>query len=107
MAAEKLLPSKLWFFAITYAVQISNYLPIRTDTGALTTPFFEAYGVKPDYCKLIPLFSIAYVKKYELIKGNTLESKTINAILLGNETESDGRLFYNPATKKIMGSSNY
>ena len=34
-------------------------------------------------------------------------AQTIKAILVGNDKKSDGRLFYNPLTKKILGSSNY
>ena len=105
--AEKLLPSEFWFFAIQYAVQLSNYLPVKTDIGSLTTPFFEAYGQKPDYRKLLPLFSIAYVKLYESANGNTLSSQTVKGILVGNDPKSDGRLFYNPSTKSLMGSSDY
>ena len=101
--ADKLLSSDFWFFAINYAVQLSNYLPVKTDTGTLTTPFFEAYGKKPDYRKLLPLFSIAYVKVYDSIKGNTLSSQTVKTILVGNDSKSDGRLFHNP----LMGSSDY
>jgi len=97
--ADKLLPSEFWFFAINFAVQISNYLPVKTDTASLTTPFFEAYGKKPDYRKLLPLFSIAYVKQYESAKGNTLSSQTIKTILVGNDSKLDGRLFYNPIKK--------
>jgi len=44
--ADKLLPSEFRFFAIAYAVKISNYLPVKTDIASLTTPFFEAYGKK-------------------------------------------------------------
>ena len=34
-------------------------------------------------------------------------SKTIKAILVGNDDKSDGHLFYNPLTEKILGSSDY
>ena len=105
--ADKLLPSEFWYFAISYAVQLSNYLPVKTDTASLTTPFFEAHGNKPDYRKLLPLFSIAYVKLYDSAEGNTLETQSVKAILVGNDHKSDGRLFYNPNTKKLMGSSDY
>jgi len=100
--ADKLLPSEFW-----YAVQLSNYLPVKTDTDSLTTPFFEAYGKKTDYQKLLPLFSIAYVKLYDSAKGNTLSTQTVKAILVGNDYKSDGRLFYNPNTKNMMGSSDF
>ena len=92
--------------SITQSNSVITY-PSKTDTGKLTTPFFEAYGVKPDYRKLLPLFSTVYVKKCESLQGNTLDSQRIKTILVGNDTKLDGRLFYNPATKKLMGSSDY
>ena len=104
---EHLLPPEFWFFAISYAVQVSNYIPIKTDRKTLTTPHYEAYKQHPDYRKLIPLFSTAYVKVYDSKEGNTFDTQTIKAILVGNDTKSDGRLFYNPKTKKLLGSSDY
>ena len=97
--ADKLLPSEFWFFAINYAVQLSNYLPVKIDTGTLTAPFFEGYGQNPDYRKLLPLFSITYVKLYNSIKGNTLSSQIVKATLVSNDSKSDSRLFYNLNTK--------
>ena len=105
--AEHYLPSQFWFFAIRYAVQISNYLPITTTSSTTTTPFFEAYGTKPDYRKLSPLFSTSFVKIYSSAEGHTLSSQTIKAILVGNDEKSDGKLFYNPQTKQILASSDY
>ena len=49
---EHLLPAEFWFFAIRYAVQVSNYIPIKTDSNKLTTPFYEAYKQHPDLQKL-------------------------------------------------------
>ena len=86
---EHLLPSEFWFFAICYAVQVSNYIPIKTAKN-LTTPHYLAYNEHPDYRKLLPLFSTAYVKIYESAEGNTFESQTVKAILVGNDTKSDG-----------------
>ena len=104
---EHLLPPEFWFFAIKYAVQVTNYIPIKTDKTTLTTPYFLAYNQKPDYQNLLPLFSAAYVKIYKSGEGNTLESQTVKAILVGNDDKSDGKLFYNPETKKLMASSDY
>ena len=97
---DKLLPSELWFFAINYAVQLSNYLSVKTDTSTLTAPHFEAYSQKQDNRKVLPLFSIACVRLYDSVKGNTFSSQTVKAILVGNNSKSDGRLFYNPITKR-------
>ena len=46
---KHLLPPEFWFFAISYAVQVSNYIPIKTDNKKLSTPHFEAYKQHPDY----------------------------------------------------------
>ena len=106
--AENLLPSQFWYFAVRYAVQASNYIPIKTDKkGTLSTPFFLAHNVKPDYRKLLPLFSSAYVKICKAGESNTFETQTVRAILVGNDDKSDGRLFYNPTTKSMMASSDY
>ena len=70
---EHLLPPEFWFLAISYAVQVSSYIPIKTKSKKITTPYFEAYKKHPDYRKLIPLFSLAYVKIYKFGKGNTFK----------------------------------
>lgn len=104
---ECLLPSEYWFFAIKYAVQVSNYIPIKTNKTALTTPFYEAYKQHPDLRKLLPIFSAAYVKIYQSGEGNTFETQMLKTILVGNDEKSDARLFYNPITKKLIASSDY
>jgi len=62
MTEHLLLPSEFWFFALHNSVQLGNYTPILTkDSKDLaTTPFFQAYGIKPDYRTLFPLFSTSY-----------------------------------------------
>ena len=80
---------------------------IQTNRKTLTTPFFLAFKQKPDYRKLLPLFSAAYVKIYKSAEGNTFTSQTVRCILVGNDEKSDGRLFYNPITKAVISSSDY
>eukprot|EP00957_Ditylum_brightwellii_P026209 1982171-Ditylum_brightwellii.AAC.1 len=46
-----------------YAAQVLNYMPIQADDGTWTTPFEQVYGIKPDWCNLVPMFSLAYVKR--------------------------------------------
>ena len=104
---EHLLSPEYWFFSLLYAVQSSNYMGIKTDKGTLTTPFFLAFKIKPDYRKLLPLFSAAYVKIYQSAQGNTFTTQTVKCILVGNDEKSDGRLFYNPVTKSIISSSDF
>lgn len=105
--AEHLLPPKFWFFALRYAVQVANYLPIKTSDGLLTTSFFLAFNKLPDYRKLKPLFSPYYVKVYESAEENNLKTQTIPCILVGNNDKSDGTLFYNPKTISILASSDF
>ena len=77
--AENLLPPQFWYFAVLqYVVQASNYIPIKTDKKVtLSTPFFLAHNVKPDYRKLIPLFSSAYVKICKDGESNTFETQIV------------------------------
>ena len=57
---EAKLPKKFWFWAIHEANLRLNILPITqqqdgTDNPTLmSTPHFEFFGVKPDYCILFP-----------------------------------------------------
>jgi hypothetical protein len=84
-------------------------LPIKTDDGSIINLFRITFGVKPDMRKLVPLFSPAYVKIYEFYPDhkNKLKGQTAHAILVGNDDHSDSRLFCNPNTSRLMGSSDY
>ena len=53
-----------WWFAIKYATQVFNYMPIKYK-GSITTPHYLAYKKKPDYRNLFPIFSVAYIKRYK------------------------------------------
>ena len=83
--ADKLLPSKFWFFAILYAVQLSNYLPVKTDTDSLTTPFFEAYRKKQTTKNSCPSSASPTSSSTTLLKVNTLSMQTAKAFLVGND----------------------
>jgi deoxyuridine 5''-triphosphate nucleotidohydrolase (dut) len=106
---ENLLPRQFWFHALKYAVQVSNYLPIRLTNGHISTPHELAHGVPPDYRKLIPIFAVGYAKvnSTTATQNDKLLSQTVPAILLGNDDQSDGCIFYNPTTKNIIASSDY
>ena len=80
---------------------------IKTTVETFTTPYLQAYKTKPDWQKLIPIFSTAYVKVYKSTEGNNRESQTIPCTLFGHDTRSNRSLFYNPETKQLLGSSNY
>lgn len=98
---------RILVFAIQYAVQVSNYAPIKTNASALSIPHYMAYKEPPDYRKLLPLFLEAYLCLYESGEGNTFKNQTIKAILVGNDTKSDTRLFHNPSTKKLLALSDF
>lgn len=106
--AENLLPNKFWYFALAYAIQVTNYLPVKTSSKSFTSPHFATYGIKPDYRKLIPLFSTAYVKEiYRDDVENKFKTQTIKAILVGNDLKSNGQLFFNPASNRVIASVDY
>jgi len=106
--SSALLPSEYWWFAIKRAVEVSNYLPVRAN-DQLTTPFELVYGHKPDLRLLIPLFSLAYVRR--LRDSNTMREKmqstALQCILVGKSTVSDGLEFYHPPSKQVITSSDY
>ena len=105
---SNLLPTKFWYFAIRQAVQVHNYTPIKVD-GIDTTPHEVLYGQKPDYRNLFPMFSLANVKRRKDGKKHRgkIMSQTIQAICVGNDDKSDGRLFYIPHSKGLVGSADY
>eukprot|EP00957_Ditylum_brightwellii_P003304 250335-Ditylum_brightwellii.AAC.1 len=67
------------------------------------------HGVKSDWCNLVPMFSLSYVKRRRDagVKRSTADSQSIKAICVGNGTQSDGLLFYLPTSKKLIASSDY
>ena len=106
--ASNLLPSSFWYFALQYAVQVSNYLPYL-HKSTWTSPFELLHNNKPDFRNLHPLFSVAYVKRFKdgSVHRKKGLSQSIKAILVGNDPKSDGKLFYVPHTKSIIGSADY
>jgi dUTPase len=106
---ENLLPRQFWFHALKYAVQVSNYLPVKLTNGQVSTPYELAHGTTPDYRKLIPLFAVGHTKVDTTTAqhNSKYESQTVPTILIGNDDQSDGCLFYNPSTKSIIASADY
>ena len=104
---SNLLSTEFWYFAIKYAVQVINYIPFIKDNEC-TTSFQCIYKVKPDYRSIIPIFSIAYVKRFRngVKHRSKAMSQSIKCVLVGNDSTSDRQLFYVPYTRSIMGSSD-
>ena len=105
---SNLLPTKFWYFAVKQAVQVCNYTPIYIQ-NTWTTAFEQMYKIKPDYRNLIPLFSLAYVKRNR--DGTTHRTKamsqTLRCICVGNDSKSDGLLFFSPDFKSLIRSAYY
>ena len=106
--ASHLLPTKFWYFSVKQAVQVCNYTPIKVKSK-WTTAFEQMYQQKPDYRNLMPLFSVAYVKRKK--DGTKHRSKamsqTLRCICVGNDRKSDGLLFYYQDFKSLIGSADY
>ena len=98
-----LLPSDCWYFAIRYAVQVLNYIPFLKN-NIWTTAFECLYNKKPDYRKLLPIFSIGYVKRFKCGVDHRTKamSQSVKCILVGNDNKSDGQLLYVPHTKSLI-----
>eukprot|EP00957_Ditylum_brightwellii_P089191 6792282-Ditylum_brightwellii.AAC.1 len=67
------------------------------------------HGVKPHWHNLVPMFSLSYIKRRRDagVKQSTADSQSIKAICVGNDTQSNGLLFYLPNSKKLIASSDY
>eukprot|EP00957_Ditylum_brightwellii_P160370 12208404-Ditylum_brightwellii.AAC.2 len=71
-------------------------------------PYEIVYQQKPDWRNLIPIFSLAYLKHNHdgTQFSSTADSQSIKAICVGNDTKSDGLLFYLPHSKKLIASAD-
>ena len=103
-----LLPSQFWFYAIKRAVEVSNYLPIKS-SGIITTPFELVHHVKPDIRTLIPMFSIAYIDKPldNTSSRQSFHSQSLRVIVIGRSTTSNCVEFYDPPSKQVLKSADY
>ena len=103
------LPKSFWYFAVRPATIVSNYMPLQLADRTWTSPFEQVYNVKPDWQNLVPMFSVAYVKRLRDadVSHNTSDSKTIHAICVGNDPDSDSLLFYLPHSCQCISSSDY
>jgi len=105
---QNLLPTQFWYHAIRRAVEVCNFLLVKTN-GKITTPRELVHGTKLDMRTLFPLFSIAYVRKTR--DGNVIRTRfalqALCCILIGSCARSDGLELYHPATKQYISSSDY
>ena len=106
--ASALLPPQFWWYAVKRACEVSNYAPIRID-GVLTTPFEQAYRVKPDLRNLVPMFSVAYLRRYRDAdtQRSWESSQSIRAICVGRSQYAKSLLFYHPPSQKTLHSDDF
>lgn len=105
---SSLLPSKYWFAGIKRAAEVSNILPVE-HTDQITTPYELVYQQKPDYRTLIPMFSLAYIRRDRAQGGHHLNkwhTRTIRCILIGTDDKSDGLLFYHPPSRQTLTAND-
>ena len=67
-----------WWWALRHAAQVMNIFPCSVDVTK-TSPLELGFGVRPDYCILVPLFAVTYFR--HLKDGNrprdSMESRTM------------------------------
>ena len=103
-----MLPSKYWYFALKRSVEVLNMMP-RTHNGTITTPFEQAFHIKPDYRNLLPMFCTAYIRQERDTGGqhkNSWSSKSLKCILVGKCNSSDSLLFYHPPSKQTLSCAD-
>lgn len=105
---SSLLPSKIWWFTMKRATDMSNYLPIKID-NTYSTPFEFAYGIKPNLKNLFPMFAVAYITRYRdgNISRKNVHSHSIRAILVGRDPTSNACHFYHSGTQRTITSDEF
>ena len=107
--SSAILPPTFWWFAFKRAVEVSNYFPLTVD-GKLTTPHELVYQSKPNLQNLLPLFSVAYVRRRKPDDNTALqnvENHSIAVILVGRSSVANSPIFLHPHTKRIITTDCY
>lgn len=107
--ASAMIPSSFWWYSMKRAVEVANYLPIKID-NSYSTPHCLVYGEKPDLRNLLPMFSVAHIRKYSDPDGKKLQntdSHSTSAILIGRSENSPSTLFYHPSTGRTIISDDF
>ena len=89
--ADAQLPKRFWYWAIRKAARCVNVLPVSsnpddpTNPASMTTPHFEFYGTKPDYCILFLFGAIGSFRRMRDENRNRtqFESQSMLGIALG------------------------
>ena len=107
--ASPLLPPTYWWFAFKRAVEVSNYIPLKLN-NTFTTPHELVFGQKPNLQNLLPMFSVAYVRRRKSeddTKLQNVESHSIAVILVGRSTVANSPIFFHPHTAKIITTDDF
>ena len=107
--ASSLLPPTYWWFAFKRAVEVSNYITLKLN-NTFTTPHELVFGQKPNLQNLLPMFSVAYVRRRKSeddTKLQNVESHSIAVILVGRSTVANSPIFFHPHTAKIITTDDY
>ena len=88
---------------------MSNYIPLRLN-NILTTPHELVFKQKIDLQNLLPLFSVAYIRKRKSENDTALqniETHSLAVILVGRSTMANSPIFFHPHTNKIITTDDY
>jgi hypothetical protein len=103
------LPAFYWFYAVKRAAEVSNYFPMRTDTGSWTTLLETAHGVKLDLRLLFRLFSVAAVcrEHHGDSQLNKFDAQSTPMIAIGRCPNSNALQFFNPRNGTFVSSIDF
>ena len=108
-------PKKFWFWAIRQANLCLDIFPITqqqddtNDPALMSTPYFEFFGVKPDYQILFPFGCIGafHCPRDGNHTCNIFESQYILGIALGRSEYTKSMVFYNPILDRFSTLADY
>ena len=107
--ASSLLPPTFWWFAFKRAVEVSNYLPLKKN-NKVSTPHELVFGSKPNLQNLLPLFSVAYIRRRKSEDTTALqnvENHSLAVILVGRSTVANSPIFFHSYTSKIITTDDF
>ena len=80
-----------------------------TDPASMTTPHFELYGTKPDYCTLFHFGAIGSIRQVrDKNRDRTqFESQGMLGIALGRSEYTNGMVFYSPVLDSFSTLADY
>ena len=79
------------------------------DVKYWSTPHFDFYGEKPDYCLLFPFGAIGAFRRFcdDNCERTKCDSQCMLGIALGRSEYTNGMIFYNPELDSFCVSADY